>query len=197
ISVVSMAQNPIINIKNQSIGDRIIGAYYKDIDNLLNPFEGEYIYSNGGTYLKIVLQKKILTNHGNYYEDLMIGEYEYKENNITKVNTLNKLTENLLYKQMHSIKGNSILKKSNKPPCPDCGVDEKRLSLGILESPAYGTIAIRKIIHNGQDAIKIYIRQTSNNVMSSSNTGVVQINGTVSTPSYLSIPNGYYILIKQ
>ncbi|WP_310557255.1 DUF6705 family protein [Flavobacterium sp.] len=191
-----VAQTPIVNIKDKN-GTRVDGAYYKDVDNLLNPFEGEYIYSEGGKYLKIVLQKKILTNHGNYYEDLMIGEYEYKENNITKVNTLNKLTENFLYKRMHSINGNSILKSSNKPPCPDCGVDEKRLRLGILEGAAYGDIVIRKIVHNGQDAIKLFIRQTSNNVMSSRNSGLVLINGTVLTPSYLSIPAGYYILIKQ
>ncbi|WP_310556608.1 DUF6705 family protein, partial [Flavobacterium sp.] len=196
ISVVSMAQNPIINIKNQSIGDRIIGAYYKDIDNLLNPFEGEYIYSNGGTYLKIVLQKKVFAYNQQFYEDLMIGEYEYKENNITKVNTLAKLNESYDYKWMHSIKGNSILKTSNKPPCPDCGVDEKRLRLSVLEGSAYGGVVIRKIIHNGQDAIKIYIHQTSNNLMSSRNSPS-QINGTVQTPSYLSIPGGEYIMIKQ
>ncbi|WP_310556603.1 DUF6705 family protein [Flavobacterium sp.] len=197
ISMTCAAQNPVINIKDQFVSDIINGAYYKDVDNLLSPFQGEYVFSNGGTYLKIVLQKKVLADNGNYYEDLMIGEYEYKENNITKANTLSKLNGNLPYKLMHIIHGNSILKKSNKPPCPDCGVDEKRLSLGILEGSAYGTIAIRKIIHNGQEAIKMHIRQTSNNLMSSRNSGLVQINGTVSTPSYLSIPNGYYILIKQ
>ena len=51
------AQSPIINIVDQD-GSLVQNAYYKDIDNLLNPFEGTYIYNSDGKYLKLVLQKK-------------------------------------------------------------------------------------------------------------------------------------------
>uniref|UniRef100_UPI0038D46AD2 DUF6705 family protein n=1 Tax=Flavobacterium sp. TaxID=239 RepID=UPI0038D46AD2 len=96
----------------------------------------------------------------------------------------------------HGIVGNSILKSTSKPPCPDCSMNEKRLRLSISQGSAYGVLVVRKIVNNGQEAIKIHIRQTSNNITTSRDSPT-QINGLVSTPSYLSIPSGYYILIKQ
>ena len=45
ISIVSNAQNPIINILDDD-GSSINGAYYKDINNLLDTFQGSFIIVN-------------------------------------------------------------------------------------------------------------------------------------------------------
>ena len=59
LSINCKAQSPIIDIIDDD-GSEVIGAYYKDVNNLLNPFEGTYIYTSGSTTLKIVLVKKVL-----------------------------------------------------------------------------------------------------------------------------------------
>ena len=39
------AQSPIIDINNKN-GEYINGAYYKDVNNLLNQFEGTYVLND-------------------------------------------------------------------------------------------------------------------------------------------------------
>ena len=78
LSINCKAQSPIIDIIDDD-GSEVNGAYYKDVNNLLNPFEGTYVYTSGSTTLKIVLVKKVLQYNSQYYEDLIIGEYQYKK----------------------------------------------------------------------------------------------------------------------
>ena len=53
------AQSPIIDLNDRN-GTIINGAYYKDVNNLLNQFEGTYVLNDGVNYLKIVFQKKTI-----------------------------------------------------------------------------------------------------------------------------------------
>ncbi|HET8809311.1 MAG TPA: DUF6705 family protein, partial [Flavobacteriaceae bacterium] len=48
------------------------GVYYKDVNHILDAFEGTYLFTNGNTSFKIVLEKKINLpfNNGIYYEDI-------------------------------------------------------------------------------------------------------------------------------
>ena len=97
ISFISCkAQTPVFDItdySNRSTSE-VPNRYIKDISNLLDPFVGTYIYNDGTKILKIVLQKKTMSLRYNYYEDLIIGEYQYIEDGVEKSNTLYKLSNN-------------------------------------------------------------------------------------------------------
>lgn len=183
------AQSPIINIKDQD-GTLLTGAYYKDSDNLLNPYEGTFIYTNGNISFKVVLEKKTQQYNGRYYEDLLIGEYEYKEGNVIVVSTLSDLSTVYNNQRRHSISGNSIRNKTGKPVCNECGTNELRvrLSFSDRERELYGSMTSRKIMHNNQEAIKVIIRCETN---------VVYFEGEPEPPRDFRVPDGEYILIKQ
>jgi hypothetical protein len=189
-SIGCVAQSPIIDITAQN-GNPITGAYYKDDSFLLNEFEGTWLYTNGTDSLKIILIKKVLQYNTQYYEDLIIGEYQYIENGVEKVNTLSTINNNYSNQILHSIAGNSVISKTNKPPCNDCDTSEKRLRLMFSEpnSEFYGTMVIRKTTIGLQEAIKIIIKKTGNTY--------VWIEGTPPPPMDFKIPSGEYTLIKQ
>ena len=53
LSYISVAQNPIIPLESKN-GTRQNGAYYKDTNNVLNAYEGTWLYTNGSTSLEII-----------------------------------------------------------------------------------------------------------------------------------------------
>ena len=182
------AQNPILDISEEEGWNNIQGAYYKDIHNLLDPFEGTYVYANGNTIFKIVLQKKLMSSMGDYYyEDLLIGEYQYIENGIDKVNTLNKLNIDYSNKSNHSIDTNFII-TSGDVGCEECQPGEKALYAGLVDSSTNSTalLIIRQIVVNNQPAIKIFIGWE----MKAHREGTPE-------PMRASFPGGYYTLLKQ
>src|SRR5690606_10043709 len=102
------SQTPILFLENRNPYDTQEGAYYKDLNNVLNDFEGTWLYTNGGTSLRIVLVKKeaqYRTDRG-YYEDLMVVEYQYIENGVETINTFSNLNQNL--GDSHNILGTPI-----------------------------------------------------------------------------------------
>ncbi len=111
ISVSSFAQDTIISIKTKGY-PRLTNAYYKDINNDLNQFEGTYVYTNGTTEFKIVLVKKIQQYNSRYYEDLIIGEYEHKINGVVVNSSLNLLGVVYNNQRNHSIDSNTLIDKT-------------------------------------------------------------------------------------
>lgn len=180
------AQTPIINITDDN-GNQISGAYYKDIDNLLNPYLGTYLYANGNTSLKIVLQKKTMSFDGKIYEDIIIGEYQYIKDGVEIINTLHKLNQMLSNKRLHSIKGNFIL-MGTEMGCFDYSTTEKRLVCGLVENDTdnWGQLSIRTTTVNNQPAIKVFLYWHYRS-------------RKVGDPELLnaSFPGGHYIMIKQ
>lgn len=105
ISMSSYSQ--IINIEN--MGKSISGAYYKDINNLLDPYVGTWLYSNGADTLKIKLRKVTMTpSINNSYKDLIVGEYQYVANGVEKINTLNNFNTDYPMQYAHNISGNNF-----------------------------------------------------------------------------------------
>lgn len=134
------------------------GIYYKDLNNLLNTFEGTYLYTNGTTSFEIILQKKSLSNVNNvYYEDILIGAYKYVENGITKVDVLNDINNTYFNGTYYKIYGNWI--RTGQRYCPQCEPNEKWLYGTIVDpvSHSVDNLIIRKTIVNGEPAIKIFI----------------------------------------
>ena len=188
IFFITACQSQIINIKDDD-GSGITNAHYVDIDSILNPFQGTWVYTNGDTTLKIILLKKIDHFNSKYYEDVLIGGYEYRVGNTTIISNLDEINTPFLNPFEKSIAGNTVVNNNGYPPCSDCVVGEKRLNLMFSELPTniYGKIIIRKIEVSGQEAIKIIIRGSER----------VHIVGTPLPPDDFKVPSGEYILLKQ
>jgi hypothetical protein len=78
------------NLKNNN--------YIKDIDGILNKFVGSWVWENTTTKLTIVFTKKEHwnpNNFSNFFEDIIVGNYQLEENGITVINTLGHLSDNL------------------------------------------------------------------------------------------------------
>jgi hypothetical protein len=186
VALYSKAQSPVVNIEDDN-GERPQNIYYKDINNLLDPYVGTYIYTNGTTSLKFVLQKKVQAFDGWLYEDVIVGEYQYIENGVEKINTLNNLNINHLNSWKYNIMGNQII-EIGLPGCEECTPTEKRIKLSLRDtlSGAWARLFFAKMIVNGQQAIRL-------NLMWDLRT---HIYGTPElTPR--SFPGGEFILIKQ
>ena len=176
------AQNPIYDLTHSRLNLQE-NTYIKDINNILNQFEGTYVYDDGVNYLKIVFQKKIMQDAGNYYEDLLIGEYQYKKNGVEIINTLNKLTTPLTNVYDYSIDGNYFL--NNHTPFDDYTTDNFRINLGMdVPNGIYADLDVRKCVVNGQEAIQIFKR-----------TRYYSSIGETVPP--VIVPNGFFFLIKQ
>ncbi|WP_329804647.1 DUF6705 family protein [Flavobacterium facile] len=189
LSIQCKAQTPIIDISQSRFGQPD-GYYMKDINNLLNPFEGTYIYSNGTTSFKMILIKKVQQFNGRYYEDLIIGEYQYIENGIEKVNTLNQINTVYNDQRSHTIDGNLIIDNNFRIwKCPTCPPNEKRLKCSIMDisTNRYASITMRRTIETGQEVMKIKISQVM---------GVTLVEGQPA-PLAFSLPQGEFTLIKQ
>ena len=148
----------IINIEDMT-GTRLNGAYYKDINNLLDPYVGTWVYSSPTDTLKIKLRKVIRAPFiNNSFEDLIVGEYQYIKNGIEKINTLNSFYTNYPMQIAHYVNGNRILENHNIPKCNYCNPNEKRLRLILVEplSQWGADLNLRLIVVNGQPALEVY-----------------------------------------
>ncbi len=187
-TATSFSQSPVIDILTHDSANVPDGGYYKDGGNHLNKFDGTWLYTNGNTSLKIVLQKKVLYHVGNrYYEDIIIGEYQYIKNGIEIINTLSRLNDYCPNPIAYGIQGNSLIENYGRPNCTDCAANEKRVRLMFGEIKGYGTIVTKKLIVGGQDAIRVNISKTSSSISF----------GSPPTSTLVKIPIGEFILIKQ
>lgn len=153
------AQSPILNMEVDTKYDAPNNSYYKDINNVLNDYEGTWLYTNGNTSLKITLIKSIQYFNGKFYEDVLIGGYQYIENGVEKINTLYHSNDPSLGRNA-SIKGNNIYNNCKYLPADDCMEGEKRLDLSIVDITSEGHIGdliLHRRVVNGQDALKINI----------------------------------------
>ena len=188
IMVKCQAQSPVYNIAIEHSFET--GVYNKDVNNLLNQFEGTYLYTNGTTTFKIQLVKKVQQFNGKYYEDLIIGEYQYIVNGVEKINTLAQINTVYNDQKKHSIFCSTIIKNNDRGwKCPECAVDEKRLRASIRDtsSDRFAELYIRKIMVGNQEAIKIKISHV---------TGVTYLAGGPA-PLEFTLPQGEFTLIKQ
>lgn len=166
-TLVCKAQSPIYDISEPK-SEKTPGSYFKDLNGNLDGYDGTYSYYNSyyddvlGRYLsnelKIVLKKKVLS-YGYYYEDLIVGEFQFIRNGHEVTNTLANINVNYTDEALnHAITGNFIL-TGTAWGCPDCSPTEKRLRLSLIDnkSPNIVGLDIRKITVNGAPAFKVLI----------------------------------------
>ncbi len=195
LCTITQAQSTILDMTTESSWDRPLGAYYKDFNNVLDPFIGVYVYEQEGIYFKIDLRKKIKNYNGRDYEDLIYGDYLYKVNGVEKVNTFPPGNSHGLelpdydVSKVHEIYGNFIL-TGNDLGCDECDEDSVRLRVGFDEPGIrlIGRLELRKIEVNGQSAVKANLWW-----------GVVnQIKKEGDPPTLpATVPGGTYIMYKQ
>ena len=193
-SFKSYTQTPIIEINSNYI-DMISGAYYKDINGLLNKFEGTYVYQNGNQRFKLVLIKKEMQFNSRYYQDLIIGGYQYiDQNGVELGNTLANVSVVYPNQMIHFINGYNLLKNNNRPICTDCFAGELRLSLSMKnpDKSGYATLIIRKMVslEDGSESLKIYVTPQRPGNRS-------YIDGTVPPTIAPLVPSGEYVLLKE
>lgn len=181
------SQSVVIDINKSGIGQPT-GYYSKDIYNVLNQFEGTYLYTKGNKSFKIVLIKKVKQYNSSYYEDLIIGEYQYIVNGVEKANTLSNL--NVVYNNQfakHAIAGTSTIDNNTRLwKCPQCAPNEKRLDAKITDvsTSRSATIFMRKTTVNGQEVLQVNVTNILPDFESM-------------TPPAFSLPTGEFTMIKQ
>lgn len=154
------AQSVVIDINKSGVGQPA-GYYRKDMNNLLNQFEGTYISTHGNKVFKIALVKKIKQYNGSYYEDLIIGEYQYVDGNLYLQDTMSNL--NITYNNQyvkHAIAGSFVIGNNNRRwKCPQCEPNEKRLSAKITDVGKGRTadFLMRRTVVNGQQVLQVKI----------------------------------------
>ena len=89
-------------------------GYYKDSNNSLNTYIGEWKYENvtTSTSLIIKLRKVTHTFAVGIYVDLLIGEMQYIENGIEKINTLNQFNVNIPNQAEHNLVSRRLVSKT-------------------------------------------------------------------------------------
>ncbi|WP_417619968.1 DUF6705 family protein [Oceanihabitans sediminis] len=155
-SNISIAQSPIY--PSQDWSDEQTNAYYKDLDNEINAFEGTWLYTNGNTSLKMVLEKQEMYFNGKYYKDIIIGEYQYIENGVELINTLDDLSLDLGYS--HKIKGSSFVKTCIYVSVSDCIEGEVVLKISIRDAITghhFGQTQLIKRTIDGQETLKAFM----------------------------------------
>jgi len=154
LSLSCRAQFPTLPIQQHYKGQD--GAYYKDINNELDDFEGTWLYINGNTSLKIILRKEVMFYNGDYYEDVMVGEYRYIENGVELVNTLDNINVTNVYE--HNIYGQDLYYNCALLPVSDCIDGEVRLSISLFDvNDIHGAdFFLHKRIVNGHEALRVF-----------------------------------------
>ena len=157
---------------------------FVDIDNDLEPYVGTWLYQEGTTSFKIVLQKKTNSYDSelNSYFDMLIGEYEYIENGVTVINTLPLLENPTIGDFNHNIYGYQLYKNNiNTEPG-----DARRVELE-FKDPEYpylwDFIRLRHYVEVGH-----YI-----DMLKSGRTQIL----TEDLPIVQRVPSDFYIMEKQ
>jgi hypothetical protein len=196
------AQSRIFPLYKTSPLDATNGVYFKDLDDFHNQFVGTWLLNNGTTYLKVTFKKKpkffrnILNK--SYYVDYLVGEYEYKENGITKVNTLSNINIDYLRINKYNLRSLFKIKKSTYPPCPTCGDNEGRLKMDFQEIPnrdpswaANASFILRHVVEGGVEKLNVqFLMRDPAGAIPDALSGDDAYHG-------FSLPFGDYVLTKQ
>ena len=201
LSMSCKAQTPIYPLDggNTNYGS-VNGAYYKDINNFLDQYVGTWLYVNGNTSIKLVLQKKTMFKEidgvQHFYTDYTVGEYQYIENGIEKLNTLNNLTVNYTSIYSYGLVGHGQTPNNVYPKCNVCLPNEKRLHANVFEpiiknvEGLEAEITARQFVESGVQKLRIWFIQTAGSYGT-------MTDGQPTTITKHTIPYGEYILIKQ
>ena len=122
------AQETIVSIENQYTYDEENTSepiYFKDVNNKLNKFTGNWIFDDGTHYLKLIITKEIHQSKGYLryndpnFEDFLLVKLIYKLNDVEIYNTTSVLSRySLIYGNL--IENNSKIELIYREPTNSC-----------------------------------------------------------------------------
>jgi hypothetical protein len=206
LGIISCKAQVLDKFDPNVVDGQINGAYYKDVNGFRDQFVGTWLFSNGNTSFKVVFQKRdnLFNDSGRitFHEDILVGEYQYIENGVEKVNTLSNINTNYgsdynFVINKHLLIGDMYLRRANsQPKCLECLPNERRMVFNLAE-PNYNGLGIsaphlvvRKFTENGVNKIKVWFYNESQ-------ISIVDDNGNETTAPPFKLPYGEYILTKQ
>ncbi len=169
-------------------------TYFKDVNNLLDKYEGTWKYQNGSTSFTITLEKieEDYNSAFKHYFDRLKGEYQYIENGIEIINTLPQLTQNTSNVHKGNIGGSHIIDKDQILVCEDCTPNEKRVKL-YFNDPARDYLNNNIILQTLQEDNPVINQQGKIKVTILGRGGMIPPN----VPTVPRVPYGEYIMLKQ
>lgn len=190
ITISCKAKFPVYSLQNHDYGlDLPAGSYVKDISNDFEKFVGIWKFQDSIKSFEIQLNKKTMffETSEQIYIDFLIGEYEFKLNGISIVNTIPNIN-NTTSLHSNNIRGFMFISNSNYPICSNCSPSERRVQLTFKDPDrpwvkAY--IVLKYMISLNAEYINATVYESSTLVPDDS------------TPASLRVPVGNYILTKQ
>lgn len=169
-------------------------TYFKDVNNLLDRYEGTWKYQNGSTSFTITLEKmeEDYNSDFKHYFDRLKGEYRYIENGIEIVNTLPNLNQNPNNIDLRNIGGGYIIDNDQVLICEDCAPNEKRVKL-YFNDPARDYLNNNIILQTLQEDNSVINQQGKIKVTILGRGGMIPPN----VPAAPRVPYGEYIMLKQ
>lgn len=136
-------------------GESQFGIYYKDLNNVLDGYEGIYEFNGNGFYFKIVL-KKILSNNNYFWTDMIVGKYQYIKDGVEVSYLLDDLNVNT---DREMVISSAWINQPQAPFCQGC-LPEKWLIAAIFDPVRQKSawMYIAKKIENGQQGITVWLR---------------------------------------
>lgn len=189
LSFIGYSQNPIV-ARDATMSDKPQGTYFKDLNNEFEKFEGTWLYENGNTSLKIVLEKVEMDYDGSdYYFDDLYGEYQYIENGVEQINTLGNFGLSPQGSE-RSIGGGMIIPNNLFLKCDDCAPNERRVMLYISDPQReylnYAIVLRYLIGQTNPEKMTVTIFAEHGAMLPSAN-----------SPTSLRVPDGEYLMEKQ
>ncbi|WP_396177415.1 DUF6705 family protein [Flavobacterium sp.] len=197
-NIILSAQNPILNLHTADFA-QIENAYYKDIEQFQNKFVGTWVYTDAVKTIRFKFIKKEMFYYQtikNCYVDYLVGEMQYIENGVEKINSLVDLNAN--YTSIFNYSLHSYRKVDNNwyPKCLECDDFVERLPMSYNEpnNDDFGLKAafvMRRADENGVQKIKIQY------ILTSGPLGIQSDFETPSTTTNFTIPYGDYTLTRE
>ncbi len=199
LGLKNYAQSPILNLYTQRLGE-IENAYYKDVTNLHNQFVGTWVYIDANKTIRLRFKKRemVYTNYSKgCYVDYLVGEAQYIENGIEKLNSLNNLNINYADIFKYNIVDITKVTYDYYPICNDCPHDVARLLMNYDEATNDDdgfsrNLFIARVTENGVPKLKIQF------ALGTGQSGQSKSNNLVdSTTLDFTVPYGNYTLTKE
>ncbi len=190
-SFLSCKAQTIVPLYGSDDFDDNSNFYLKDVHDNFNKFEGRWKYTENNISFTLLFKKelKVPTSSG-LFVDYLLGEYQYVENGVEKVNTLNLIDSSSIQYYEHLITGSSLVDKNARPACDTCSINDRGVRLTIRHpdlNDVYSEMIVRHFTDNGVEKIRATLLGGGPGLIAPDRTDPVTID----------IPDGEYILIKQ
>lgn len=199
MSLTAIAQTPILDLHTSHFG-HVENAYYKDIENFYNQFEGTWVYTDATKTIRLSFVKKEMIYSNDvtpFYADYLVGEMQYIISEFEIFNSLPNLNNNYSDMFKYNLVDIGKIRYQTYPICTECPSDVKRLSMR-YDEPTNNDLGLsaefvmRIEVENGFPKLKVQYE------LRSGPQGINKNNFDLpSTTTDFAIPYGNYTFVKE